>query len=103
VGSASHLPLQNDQLMSEHRILRLKPNLRLERRGQHGQNKTDQRDHRANLAVSSPNKPGSGFRHTHPLWGQKLKSSRRSSGVFLLKKLNFLRVNEAHRSAATMS
>src|ERR1700731_4358663 len=40
------------QLMSEHRILRLKPALRLERRGPHGQNKPDQRDHRANLADS---------------------------------------------------
>jgi len=30
--------------MSEHRILRLKPALGLERRGQHGQNKTDKRD-----------------------------------------------------------
>jgi hypothetical protein len=44
--------------MSEHRILRLKPALGLERRGQHGQNKTDKRDHRANLADSSLNKPG---------------------------------------------
>jgi hypothetical protein len=35
--------------MSEHRILRLKPALRLERRGQHGQNKTDKRDHRVNF------------------------------------------------------
>jgi hypothetical protein len=38
--------------MSEHRIFRLKPAVRLERRGQHGQNKPDQRDHRANLADS---------------------------------------------------
>jgi hypothetical protein len=29
---------------------------------------------------------------------QKLKSSRRSSGVFLLKKANFLPMNQAHRS-----
>src|SRR6266481_6818836 len=49
---------QDDQLMSEHRILRLKPALGLERRGQHGHNKTDKRDHRANLADSSLNKPG---------------------------------------------
>src|SRR5258706_517706 len=41
--------------MSEHRVLRLKPALGLERRGQHGQNKTDKRDHRANLADSSLN------------------------------------------------
>ena len=33
-------------------ILRLKPDVRLEWRGQHGQNEADQRDHRANLADS---------------------------------------------------
>jgi hypothetical protein len=38
--------------MSENRILRLKPALRLEWRGQHGKNKPDQRDHRTNLADS---------------------------------------------------
>ena len=38
--------------MSEHRILRLKPALRLERRGQHGQNKTEQPDHSASLGDS---------------------------------------------------
>ena len=52
VGSTPHLAPQDDQLMSEHRILRLKPALRLERRGQHGQNKPNQRDHRASLADS---------------------------------------------------
>jgi hypothetical protein len=58
LGSTPHLAPQDHQLMSEHRILRLKPALRLERRGQHGQNKTDKRDHRTNLADSSLNKPG---------------------------------------------
>jgi len=58
LGSTPHPAPQDDQLMSEHRILRLKPALRLERRGQHGQNKTDKRDHRANLADSSLNQPG---------------------------------------------
>jgi hypothetical protein len=52
MGSASHLPLQNDQLMSKYRILSLKPALRLEWRGQHGQNEADQRYHCANLADS---------------------------------------------------
>src|SRR6202165_3643020 len=52
VGSTAHLAPQDDQLMSEHRILRLKRALRLERRGQHGQNKPNQRDHRASLADS---------------------------------------------------
>src|ERR1700736_4814242 len=52
LGSTPHFAPQNDQLMSEHRVLRLKPALRLERRGQHGQNKPNQRDHRASLADS---------------------------------------------------
>jgi hypothetical protein len=55
---AFQLTPQDDQLMSENRILRLKPALRLECRGQHDQNKPNQRDHRANLAASSLNKPG---------------------------------------------
>jgi hypothetical protein len=38
--------------MSERSILRLKPDVRLEWRGQHGQNEADQGDHRANLADS---------------------------------------------------
>src|ERR1700738_2996155 len=38
IGSASHLPLQNDQLMSKYRILSLKPALRLEWGRQAGKN-----------------------------------------------------------------
>src|SRR4029077_13408801 len=49
---AFQLASQDDQLMSKHCILRLKPDVRLEWRGQHGQNEADQRDHRANLADS---------------------------------------------------
>src|SRR6266852_7162144 len=52
LGSTPHLASQNDQLMSEHRILRLKPALRLERRGQHGQNEAEQSDHSASLGDS---------------------------------------------------
>src|SRR6202045_15294 len=58
---------QNNQLMSERGILSLKPDLRLEQRGQHGQDKPDEPDHRGNLAESSLNKPELGFRYTHPL------------------------------------
>jgi hypothetical protein len=57
---------QNNQLMSERGILSLKPDLRLEQRGQHGQDKPDEPDHRGNLADSSLNKPELGFRYTHP-------------------------------------
>src|SRR5258705_5769277 len=62
LSSTPHPAPQDDQLMSEHRILRLKPALRLEQRGQHGHNKTAKRDHRANLADSSLTKHGYGFR-----------------------------------------
>ena len=40
-----NLTPQNDQLMSKHRILCLKPALRLERRGQHSQEQAEQREH----------------------------------------------------------
>src|ERR1700737_299481 len=43
---------QDDQLMSEHRILRFKPALRLEWRGQDGQNETEQPNHSASLGDS---------------------------------------------------
>src|SRR5258708_194845 len=51
-GPAGNLTPQNDQLMSENRILRLKPALRLERRGKDGQNETEQPDHSASLGDS---------------------------------------------------
>src|SRR5437588_10242505 len=43
---------QDHQLMSKHRVLSLKPDLRLERRGQDGQNETEQPDHSASLGDS---------------------------------------------------
>jgi hypothetical protein len=49
---ALQLASQDDHLMPKHCILRLKPDVRLEWRGQHGQNEADQCDHRANLADS---------------------------------------------------
>src|SRR6202022_4033647 len=71
-GSTPHPALQDDQLISEHRILRLKPALRLERRGQHGQNKPNQRDHRASLADSVTPKIRIRFSvHTGPVGSQK--------------------------------
>jgi len=44
-GPALHLTPQNDQLMSERRILCFKPALRLEWRGQDGQDEAEQRKH----------------------------------------------------------
>ena len=49
---AFQLTPQDEQLMSENRILRLQPALRLERRGQDGQNETEQPDHSASLGDS---------------------------------------------------
>ena len=43
---------QDNQLMSKHRILSLKPHLRLERRGQDGQDKTQKPDHSVSLGDS---------------------------------------------------
>src|ERR1022692_4343049 len=44
--------LQDNQLLSKHRVLSFKPQLRLERRGQDGQNETEQPDHSASLGDS---------------------------------------------------
>jgi len=43
---------QDNHLMSKHRILSFKPQLRLEWRGQDGQNETEQPDHSASLGDS---------------------------------------------------
>src|SRR5882762_7812928 len=45
---------QDNQLMSKHRVLSLKPQLRLEWRGQDGQNETEQPHHSASLGDSIP-------------------------------------------------
>jgi hypothetical protein len=50
--STMQFPLQDDQLMSKRRVLSLKPQPRLERRGQDGQNETEQPDHSASLDES---------------------------------------------------
>src|SRR5258707_15084993 len=43
---------QDNQLTSKHRVLSLKPQLRLEWRGQDSQNETEQPDHSASLGDS---------------------------------------------------
>jgi hypothetical protein len=43
---------QDIQLMSKHHVLSFKPHLRLEWRGQDGQNETEQPDHSASLGDS---------------------------------------------------
>src|SRR5437660_3789381 len=46
LNATAHPPLQHNQLMSERRVLCLKSALRLERRGEQGQEKAEQSDHR---------------------------------------------------------
>src|ERR1700686_574725 len=67
-GPAGHLAPQNDQLMSKHRVLSFKPQLRLEWRGQDGQNETEQPDHSASLGDSVPSSTRIEFSvHTGPV------------------------------------
>ena len=85
LSATPHPAPQDDQLMSEHRILRLKPALRLERRGQHGQNKTEQPDHSASLGDSIRSSTQIRLRYTQVFAAASLKrwaSASRSSKVF---------------------
>src|SRR5437879_12184189 len=52
---------QDNQLMSKHRVLSFKPQLRLEWRGQDGQNETEQPDHSASLGNSITSSTQIGF------------------------------------------
>jgi hypothetical protein len=52
LDAATQLPPQYNHLMSERGILCLKPQLRLEWRGQDGQNETEQPDHATRLGDS---------------------------------------------------
>ena len=58
---------QDNQLMSKHRVLSLKPQLRLEWRAQDGQNETKQPDHSASLGDSITSSTRTEFSvHTTP-------------------------------------
>jgi hypothetical protein len=46
LDATAHPPLQYNQLMSERSVLCLKPALRLEGRGEKGEEEAEQRDHR---------------------------------------------------------
>jgi hypothetical protein len=61
---------QDNQLMSKHRVLSLQPYLRLEWRGQDGQNETEQPDHSASLGDSITSSTRISFRYTQDtsLW-----------------------------------
>jgi hypothetical protein len=54
-------PPQDNQLMSKHRVLGFKPQLRLEWRGQDGQDETDRPDHSASLGDSVASSTRIGF------------------------------------------
>jgi hypothetical protein len=56
-----HPAPQDNQLMSKHRVLGFKPQLRLEWRGQDGQDETEQPDHSASLGDSVTSSTGIGF------------------------------------------
>jgi hypothetical protein len=55
---------QDNQRMSKHRVLGFKPQLRLEWRGQHGQNETEQPDQSASIGDSITSSTRKGFRYT---------------------------------------
>src|SRR5258707_12583391 len=60
--------LQDNQLMSKHRVLSFKPQLRLEWRGQDGQSETEQPNHSASLGDSITSSTRMRFSvHTGPL------------------------------------
>src|SRR5664279_6380455 len=52
LDTATQLAPQHNQLMSKHRVLSFKPHLRLEWRGQDGQDETQKPDHSASLGDS---------------------------------------------------
>jgi len=52
LDAPTQLPPQNNQLMPKHRVLSLKPHLRLERRGQGDQDETQKPYHSASLGDS---------------------------------------------------
>ena len=61
-------PLQDDQLLSEHRDLRLEPRLRSERRDQDGHNEPEKPDHLSAYAIRRPPQWNEVF-GTHRGWG----------------------------------
>jgi hypothetical protein len=69
--------LQDNQLMSKHRVLGFKPQLRLKWRGQDGQNETKQPDHSASLGDSITLSTGIRFSvHTGDKWACAAQCTR---------------------------
>src|ERR1700686_3227403 len=85
IGPTMQPAPQDIQLMSKHRVLSLKPQLRLEWRGQDGQNETEQPDHSASLGDSitastqirfSVHTRATAIQRSWPLWWSRRVSSR---------------------------
>ena len=73
---------QDNQLMSKHRVLSFKPQLRLEWRGQDGQNETEQPEHSASLGDSIT--PSTRIRFSvHTAISQSRKRRRNPSSAHL--------------------
>src|SRR3979411_1962159 len=70
--------LQDNQLMSKHRVLSFKPQLRLEWRGQDGQNETEQPDHSASLGDSITASTRIRFSVHTPPYTRSLRATQRS-------------------------
>jgi hypothetical protein len=60
-NATMHPAPQDNQLMSKHRVLGFKPQLRLEWRGHDGQDETEQPDHSASLGDSVTSSTRIGF------------------------------------------
>jgi hypothetical protein len=63
--AVTHPTPQDHQLLSKHRVLSLKPQLRLERRGQDGQSEIEQPNHSASLGDSITSSTQTRFFGTH--------------------------------------
>src|ERR1700741_3750433 len=74
---------QDDQLMSKHRVLGFKPQLRLEWRGQDGQNETEQPDHSANLGVSITASTRKRFSVHTPARSELIRASNQQAAIDL--------------------
>src|SRR5674476_324713 len=78
LDTATQLAPQNNQLMSKHRVLSLKPHLRLEWRGQDGQDETQKPDHSASLGDSVTSSTTDRVFGTHRATNSRGVSARRS-------------------------
>ena len=80
---------QDNQLMSQHRILSLKSQLRLEWRGQDGQNETEQPDHSASLGDSITS-------------STRIRFSVHTAGLGLRRDIMWAELSVAIRTASTV-